>query len=373
MTSSDNPLPGHGSNSVSRRFAMIRDDVLAEWKARVLRRIARAAIVEETVLFDALPMMYDGLVEALAPGTPRKLATSGTNLAQAHGIERARRSPFRARDVVEEMLIFRDAIFSVASAVQLTFDRHQVETIVRSIDAAMLESLSNFSTVREGNLDIISTTLRHDLRGSLHMANASAQLIGLQSTTPVIVRLAQQITARLADANGMIDRLVEAAALHRHTQLPLQVSEFDLEAMVLDVASDMALAENIVLFSDHQFRGFWCMRSLKRAVRSLLSNAQKYGPENRPITITLTRFHHRVLLSIHNDGPPILPAIRDCMFRPPQRAGGVDLSRRDVGLPLVQSVAESHGGSIIVDSEAGRGTTFSLNLPIDCRPFVAGD
>jgi signal transduction histidine kinase len=275
--------------------------------------------------------------------------------------------------VVEEMLIFRDAIFSVASAVHLTFERGDVETIVRSVDAAMLESLANFSTIREGNLDIISTTLRHDLRGPLHLANASAQLIGLQSTTPVIMGLAQQITARLADANGMIDRLVEAAALHKHTQLPLQVSEFDLEAMVLEVAAGMNLAENVVLFSDQKFLGFWCMRSLKRAVSSLLSNAQKYGAENHPITITLTGFANRVLLSVHNDGPPILPAIRDCMFRAPQRAGGVDLSRRDVGLPLAQSVAESHGGSIIVDSEAGRGTTFSLNLPIDSRPFVAGD
>jgi signal transduction histidine kinase len=373
MNSSNNYLPGPGLNSVSRRFALIRDDVLAEWKARVLRRIARAAFMEESVLFDALPMIYDGLVEALTPGYSRKLATSGTNLAQTHGMERARRSPFRARDVVEEMLIFRDAIFSVASAVHLTFERVHVETIVRSVDTAMLESLSNFSTIREGNLDIISATMRHDLRDSLHLATASAQLIGLQSTTPVIVRLAQQITARLADANGMIDRLVEAAALHKHTQLPLQVSEFDLEAMVLEVAAGMNLAENVVLFSDQKFLGFWCMRSLKRAVSSLLSNAQKYGAENHPITITLTGFANRVLLSVHNDGPPILPAIRDCMFRAPQRAGGVDLSRRDVGLPLAQSVAESHGGSIIVDSEAGRGTTFSLNLPIDSRPFVAGD
>jgi hypothetical protein len=89
MTSSDNHLPGEDLNSVSRRFALIRDDVLAEWKARVLRRIARAAIVEETVLFDSLPLIYDGLVEALTPGYSRKLATSGTNLAQVHGVERA--------------------------------------------------------------------------------------------------------------------------------------------------------------------------------------------------------------------------------------------------------------------------------------------
>jgi signal transduction histidine kinase len=373
MTASDNPAPDQRSDSAARHFALLRDDVMAEWKTRVLLRIARASSVEETALSDALPMIYDGLVDALTPGIPRKLATSGTNLGQAHGMERARRSPFRARDVAEEMLIFRDAIFSVAAAVQLTFDRHQVETIVRSIDTAMLESLANFSAIREGNLELISTTLRHDLRGPLHLANAAAQLIGVQSATPGIVALAQQVTAQLADANSMIDRLLDAAALHKHTQLPLEISQFDLATMALDVALEMHLMENVVLFADEKFCGFWCLRSLRRAVHNLLSNAQKYGCENRPITISLTRFEKRVVLAIHNEGAPILPAIRERMFRALPRFGGVNLARQDVGLPLVQAVAESHGGSVIVDSESGRGTRFSLNLPIDCRPFLGSD
>ncbi len=63
-------------------------------------------------------------------------------------MERARRSPFRPRDVAEEMLIFRDAICSVAAGVQLTLDRRQVETIVRSIETALLESLANLSAIR---------------------------------------------------------------------------------------------------------------------------------------------------------------------------------------------------------------------------------
>lgn len=63
-------------------------------------------------------------------------------------MERARRSPFRPRDVAEEMLIFRDAICSVAAGLQLTFDRRQVETIVRSIETALLESLANLSAIR---------------------------------------------------------------------------------------------------------------------------------------------------------------------------------------------------------------------------------
>jgi sensor histidine kinase regulating citrate/malate metabolism len=42
-----------------------------------------------------------------------------------------------------------------------------------------------------------------------------------------------------------------------------------------------------------------------------------------------------------------------------------------VGLQIIQIVAESHGGTIIFDSEKDRGTTFSMNLPIDSRQYIA--
>jgi signal transduction histidine kinase len=40
-----------------------------------------------------------------------------------------------------------------------------------------------------------------------------------------------------------------------------------------------------------------------------------------------------------------------------------------LGLALVRAVAEAHGGSIAVESLAGMGTTFLVDLPLDARPF----
>jgi len=128
--------------------------------------------------------------------------------------------------VAEEMLIFRDAICSVAAGVQLTFDRRQVETIVRSIETALLESLANLSAIRQGNLELIPATLRHELRGFLHL------------------------------------------------QAPLQISRVDLETIALGVALEMTLMATVLLFSDEKFRGHWCMRSLKR--RSAVRQPQRH-------------------------------------------------------------------------------------------------
>jgi signal transduction histidine kinase len=40
-----------------------------------------------------------------------------------------------------------------------------------------------------------------------------------------------------------------------------------------------------------------------------------------------------------------------------------------IGLPFVRAVAESHGGSVAIDSTVERGTTFLIDIPVDSRPF----
>jgi hypothetical protein len=39
-------------------------------------------------------------------------------------------------------------------------------------------------------------------------------------------------------------------------------------------------------------------------------------------------------------------------------------------LPFIQSVAESHGGTVVADSALERGTTFTISVPIDARPYA---
>jgi signal transduction histidine kinase len=50
----------------------------------------------------------------------------------------------------------------------------------------------------------------------------------------------------------------------------------------------------------------------------------------------------------------------------PRRPEGAGL-----GLPIVRAIAEAHGGHVRVESEIGRGTTFTVELPVDQDPPVA--
>jgi signal transduction histidine kinase len=75
---------------------------------------------------------------------------------------------------------------------------------------------------------------------------------------------------------------------------------------------------------------------------------------------------------VHNEGKPIPTEEQAALFRPFGRAARAVASGQrgwGLGLTLVKGVAEAHGGEVHLESEPGRGTTFTVALPLDARPF----
>jgi signal transduction histidine kinase len=111
---------------------------------------------------------------------------------------------------------------------------------------------------------------------------------------------------------------------------------------------------------------------MKRALENLVGNAVKYGAPDKQIRIKIDEMHERLLLSVHNEGNPIPPEELEDIFQFFQRSLTAKESKKQgwgIGLPYVREVAESHGGSIGVDSAAERGTTFLIDIPVDARPY----
>ena len=80
-----------------------------------------------------------------------------------------------------------------------------------------------------------------------------------------------------------------------------------------------------------------------------------------------------VKIIVSDTGPGIAPDIMDAIFEPYFTTKGVG-EGTGMGLSLVHGIVESYGGRIIVDSELGKGTVFSIYLPItkkseDYRPY----
>ena len=125
-------------------------------------------------------------------------------------------------------------------------------------------------------------------------------------------------------------------------------------------------------FIGNSVRGWWDRDAIKRAIENIVSNAVKYGRPDTPIRIRTDLVNERMLLSVHNEGEPIPPEQIEGIFQLFQRAAAAKEGDKDgwgIGLPYVRSVAESHGGSIAVDTVGERGTTFTIDIPQDVRTY----
>ena len=97
---------------------------------------------------------------------------------------------------------------------------------------------------------------------------------------------------------------------------------------------------------------------------NLIDNAVKYTPAGGRIDVSVNRDGPRAFFSVQDTGPGIpsdeLPRIWDRLFR-----GDRSRTERGLGLGLsfVKAIVAAHGGSVEVQSEVGRGSTFSVVLP----------
>lgn len=105
--------------------------------------------------------------------------------------------------------------------------------------------------------------------------------------------------------------------------------------------------------------------SLQSAIRNLLDNAVKYS--DQPIDVHLSKQENKIVLSVEDRGAGISPDEIEKIFEPFYR--GENTRQRQIrgnglGLAIVKRIVEHHGGRIDVRSEIGRGTVFTVELPL---------
>jgi len=172
----------------------------------------------------------------------------------------------------------------------------------------------------------------------------------------------------------LCDELVQAT--HLQVGAPeLTLQDVDLAELVGRVVHRLsthvpATARLISLEAEPGLVGRWDVEQLERVVLHLVKNALTFG-EGKPVTVEVRRTPEGAQVAVRDQGMGIAREDHERIFGRFQRAASSDnFGGLGLGLYIARAVVQAHGGAIRVDSELGRGATFTVDLPIASEPAV---
>lgn len=219
--------------------------------------------------------------------------------------------------------------------------------------------------------DDLTAMLVHDLKNPL-IASAMALQAVLRRQTPQsclspqeleYLEMAREAQARLG---SMIEDLLDIARAEGG-ELQLEFEQLDLcELTQLAINEAAPAAGKAKLELGSECEGPLPMtgdrRKLRRVLDNLLTNAIKFTPEGR-VFVLVGSEGEQVRLQVSDTGPGIPPEMHERVF---DKYGQITAGQRmsvGLGLAFCKLVVEAHGGSISLDSQPGRGSTFTVILP----------
>jgi signal transduction histidine kinase len=105
---------------------------------------------------------------------------------------------------------------------------------------------------------------------------------------------------------------------------------------------------------------------LRQILFNLLSNAVGFSPAGEAVTLLAERHPDAVIFSVNDHGPGIPPETKDKVFDWFETDSmGSQHRGPGLGLSLVRSFVELHGGTVTIDSAPGQGTTVTCVFPVE--------
>ena len=225
--------------------------------------------------------------------------------------------------------------------------------------------------------------LAHELRNPLAPISTAAQLLKLPGQNEALIKRSSDIIARQVNhLTELVDDLLDVSRVTRGL-VSIDREEVDLKSVV-----SSAVEQAMPLIESRQHRltvrqaaGHPLMLGdrtrLIQVLTNLLNNSAKYTPQGGQIMLSMEVDGSRVVIEVSDNGvgmdATLVPAVFDLFTqaeRTPDRSqGGLGL-----GLALVKSIVSLHHGEVVAKSDGpGKGSTFTVTLPLLDRQAMATD
>jgi signal transduction histidine kinase len=211
----------------------------------------------------------------------------------------------------------------------------------------------------------LASGVAHEIRNPLNAIGMVAQRLGREFTPTADVPEYRQLTDTVRGEVGRINRIIEQFLRYARPAAP-SPRTVDLAVLVHDIAALVRARFDVkqvtlVVSAPAHLEAVIDPDLISQALHNLLDNALDACPAGAMATIELRVEGDRVLLTVRDTGPGIVPADLPRLFNlyhttKPDGTG--------VGLAIVDQVASLHGGRALAASEPGQGATFTLDLPL---------
>jgi PAS domain S-box-containing protein len=237
--------------------------------------------------------------------------------------------------------------------------------------ASDLTAIREAQEERERTRELLIGTLGHDLRNPLNAVVASLYYLNKQ-----VPESMQHVVARMFRSCGrmtrMIDQLLDFTRARLGEGIRLEPREADLRDICVSIVEEIEARHpsRVHLKADVNFPGQWDADRLAQVLSNLVDNALDHGSPTDPVEVCLRQENGAVRLDVSNRGRPIPESMREAIFEPFRRASSEEGTARQglgLGLYITREIAQSHGGSVEVDSREGQ-TTFTVRLPLVREP-----
>ena len=229
-------------------------------------------------------------------------------------------------------------------------------------------------TLMESHKSLLANA-SHELRSPLARIRMGLELMGTDAASPQRKEISRSIT----ELDQLIDEILLASRLDAKQADAEPFETLDLTGLAAEecarvnaeLSAELGKAPDTGLGMDassHSLTVQGSPRLLRRLIRNLLENARRYSTGDINLELAQTRVGSRQLavVKVHDRGPGVPAAQRERIFEPfyrlpgaSEREGGVGL-----GLALVKSISQRHGGSVRCEARPGGGASFIVELPV---------
>lgn len=243
---------------------------------------------------------------------------------------------------------------------------------LRMVEAIILEKeeRNRANALNQLKSDFVSD-VSHELQTPLTSIRLFSELLQKRVSGGKSAEQLNIITGEAERLSRMVNNLLDV------TRIESGLKEYHFQPCPMNAIVNTVLAKMSYIIEKHDFSLVSTITpvpiminadadALEQALMNLLSNAVKYSRHKRKIRVSLSKKHGFGICSVRDYGDGIpdssLPHLFTRSYRSPEHRGTV--KGFGLGLMLVKHIAEAHQGTITVRSALGKGSTFSLSIPM---------